>query len=290
MHEYTVIDSDEALAKLRNTWKENRVTTIAMDFEGEYNLHIYGEHLCLIQIFDQTTFYLIDPFEISIPELKRFLEDETLEKIMFDCASDAALVRKNHEITLKKIYDLRIAAKQLGMDGGLSKVLDHYLPDRMRRTSGSKKKHQQTNWLIRPLSREQIQYALEDVEHLFSLKALIIADLEKRGLKEKTQALMESAGLPKGPDRPAWTKYPAYRHLSKEERILLKHYYLAREHVAKRRNVPAVRIMDKKLVLKMAKEKPQSREEFESYTQRNDLLTALSEAHAKAMKEIASLA
>ena len=54
--------------------------------------------------------------------------------------------------------------------------------------------------------------------------------------------------------------------------------------------MPAVRIMDKKLVLKMARAKPRSRAEFEGYTQRNDLLTALLEAHAKAMKEIASLA
>ena len=290
MHTYTVVDSDDALIKLRNTWKEDQVSTIAMDFEGEYNLHIYGEHLCLIQIYDRTTFHLIDPFKISVPELKHFLEDETLEKIMFDCASDAALVRKNHEIVLKNIYDLRIAARQLGMDGGLTRVLDHYLPDRTRYATGSKKKHQKTNWLVRPLSQEQIQYALEDVEHLFSLKALLIADLEKQGLKEKTRELMESAGVPKGPDKPGWTKYSSYRYLSKEERILLKHYYLAREHVAKRRNVPAARIMNKKLVLKMAKEKPRSRQEFEVYTQRNDLLTALLESHAKAMKEIASLA
>ena len=84
MHAYTVIDSDAALVNLRNTWKEHQVTTIAMDFEGEYNLHIYGEHLCLIQIYDRTMFYLIDPFKISVPELKLFLEDETLEKTMFD--------------------------------------------------------------------------------------------------------------------------------------------------------------------------------------------------------------
>ncbi len=290
MYTYTLIASDDALKKMRADWKENHVSTIAMDFEGEYNLHIYGEHLCLIQIYDQTTFYLIDPLEISIPELKLFLEDENVEKIMFDCASDAALVRKNHDITLKNIYDLRIAAKQMGMDGGLTKILDHYLPDRVQTSTGSKKKNQKTNWLLRPLSKEQIQYALEDVEHLFILKDLIIADLKKKNLHTKTQELMANAGLPKGPDKPAWTKYSAYRYLSKEERILLKHYFLAREHVAKRRNVPSVRIMDKRVVLKMAKEKPQNREDFESYTKRNDLLTALLESHAKAMKEIASLA
>ena len=93
MHEYTVIDSDEALAKLKNTWKENNVTTIAMDFEGEYNLHIYGEHLCLIQLNDGERFYLVDPFAVSMQAIGRFLEDEGIQKIMFDCASDSALMR-----------------------------------------------------------------------------------------------------------------------------------------------------------------------------------------------------
>jgi len=287
---YTLIDSDQLLIDLQAKWQTEKTKTIAMDFEGEYNLHIYGEHLCLIQLYDQQNFYLIDPFTVSVEALKNFLEDESLEKIMFDCASDAALVRKNHAIIIKNIYDIRIATIQLGMDGGLTKILDHYLPHRTTNSTKSKKRNQTTNWLPRPLSAEQIQYALEDVEHLFTLKELIEADLKKKKLTEKVDELMVDAGKPKGPDKPGWTKLPTYRYLSKEEKILIKHYFLARDHVAKRRNVPAVRIMDKKLLVTMAKEKPQTRADFERYTKRNDLLTSLLEAHAKARKEIASFA
>jgi ribonuclease D len=36
--------------------EQQGINTIAMDFEGEINLHIYGEHLCLIQVFDSIPF------------------------------------------------------------------------------------------------------------------------------------------------------------------------------------------------------------------------------------------
>ena len=88
MYTYTLIDSDTALSSLVNTWKESGIDTVAMDFEGEFNLHIYGEHLCLIQLNDGERFSLVDPFKVSMQAIKAFLEDGTIQKIMFDCASD----------------------------------------------------------------------------------------------------------------------------------------------------------------------------------------------------------
>lgn len=64
---YLSIDSDEQIIKLLEQWKINGTQQVAMDFEGEFNLHCYGEHLCLIQIFDGQNFYLIDP--LSADEL-----------------------------------------------------------------------------------------------------------------------------------------------------------------------------------------------------------------------------
>ena len=35
------------------------------NFEEESNLHVYGEHLCLIQIFDGNSYYVIDAVKIE---------------------------------------------------------------------------------------------------------------------------------------------------------------------------------------------------------------------------------
>ena len=57
--DYIYLDSDEKIEKALVPLSQKK--RIAVDFEGEFNLHIYGEHLCLIQIFDGCDFYLIDP-------------------------------------------------------------------------------------------------------------------------------------------------------------------------------------------------------------------------------------
>ena len=44
---YTLIDNSADLEKYIAAW--NVLDRIAVDFECEFNLHIYGEHLCLIQ-------------------------------------------------------------------------------------------------------------------------------------------------------------------------------------------------------------------------------------------------
>ena len=56
---YTLLDSDEKIFKFLDSISS--LDEIAVDFEGEFNLHIYGEHLCLIQIFDKSNYYIIDP-------------------------------------------------------------------------------------------------------------------------------------------------------------------------------------------------------------------------------------
>ena len=114
MYDYTMIDSDTKLDAMLAFWKDHHIDTVAMDFEGEFNLHIYGEHLCLVQLYDGAKYFLVDPFAVSTPALKRLLESEDLEKIMFDCSSDAALVRKESDIRIKRIHDGRIPAKPLG--------------------------------------------------------------------------------------------------------------------------------------------------------------------------------
>ena len=107
MYTYTLIDCDERLASLVGEWKEAQIDTVAMDFEGEFNLHVYGEHLCLIQLNDGERFFLIDPFTVSMEAIGSFLEDAAIEKIMFDCSSDTALMRKRYGVQVENITDLR---------------------------------------------------------------------------------------------------------------------------------------------------------------------------------------
>ncbi len=292
MLNYKLIDSDSVFTELLVSWKKQNIASVAMDFEGEFNLHIYGEHLCLIQVFDGKEYYLIDPFKVSAEVLKTFMEDASLEKIMFDCASDSSLVRKQYGIIMEGVYDIRVLALALGYNGNLSGLVESYLPETSKQPMSNKKKNQMTNWLKRPLREEQVQYALSDVEHLFALRTLLDQEIAEKGLTQQVEQQMLTVGKSKGPDRPGWEKFSSWKYLSKEEKVYLKHFFLARDTLAQKYNVPAVRVLEKHLLLQMAKNVPAAEVDFLSYCGKTaphrlqELMKTLKDAKSQAMSEL----
>lgn len=276
------------------SWKQREILSIAMDFEGEFNLHIYGEHLCLIQIFDGMEYFLIDPFKISEEALKAFLEDPELEKVMFDCASDSALVRKAYGIALANAFDIRVQALALDYTGNLTGLVERHLGEQEEKSNQSKKKNQMTNWLRRPLKEDQVQYALSDVANLFALKDILTKLVEEKGLTDQVNMTMLTAAKPKGPDKPGWTKFASWKYMNKEEKTYLKHFFQARDTMAKKYNVPAVRILEKHRLLEMAKAIPNTANDFHIYCtkcpqdQVKELVGLLVEAKKRAALEMLS--
>lgn len=294
MYTYSTIDSDKKLSTVVQSWKQREILSIAMDFEGEFNLHIYGEHLCLIQIFDGKEYFLIDPFKISEEALKTFLEDPDLEKVMFDCASDSALVRKAYGIALANAFDIRVQALALDYTGNLTGLVERHLGEQEEKSNQSKKKNQMTNWLRRPLKEDQVQYALSDVANLFALKDILTKLVEEKGLTEQVNRTMLTAEKPKGPDKPGWTKFASWKYMNKEEKTYLKHFFQARDSMAKKYNVPAVRILEKHRLLEMAKTIPNTANDFHIYCtkcpqdQVKELVGLLVEAKKSAALEMLS--
>lgn len=243
---YTWVSSDEALDKLLDNWEKRAVTSIAVDFEGEFNLHIYGEHLCLVQIFDEKEFYLIDPFSVSADSLKRLFENPKLEKLWFACSSDANLLWKKYAIRLTNVYDLAIEQEILGLSGNLADL--EVLFGLNNPESTNKKKNQKSNWLLRPLPEEQIEYALSDVAYLFEIKKeLNRMSVELRKTKDVACAMKDVINI-KTEYAPGYTKLPGYKRMKKEQKIKAKHLFLAREKLAQDLNKPPFQILDKRIV------------------------------------------
>ncbi len=289
MFDYTMIDSDSALKNQLDFWKARAITSIAMDFEGEFNLHIYGEHLCLVQIFDGVSYFLIDPFKVSAAALKLLFEDASLEKVMFDCASDAALLRKQYTMQLQGVHDVRVSAQLLGYTGNLSGLVARCLD--LPLATGKKGK-QTANWLRRPIKPQLIEYALSDVEHLFAIREVLNLEIAAAGLAEKDGELQKTVALAKGPERSGWEKLNGYRYLSPEQKIFLKWFFEARDTLARQLNLPAFRILDKRVLVSLAKQVPQNQAGFrKQVTHKNrriedDLVVLLMTARDGAIKEL----
>lgn len=256
MH-YTLLDSDIKIKDAVDHFIN--LERIAVDFEGEFNLHIYGEHLCLIQIFDGKDFFIIDPRskEVSENGLSLFFSS-SVKKVWFDSQSDASLVYKKYGMRIENVYDIKILGMVLGFSGNLLAMEEKYLGINK---DVSKKKNQQSNWLLRPLSDSQIEYALEDVAHLLDLEDVLDPLVSAAGLDKKASALMRKAAAIKKSE-PGWKKIGNWKMLSFEEKVYTKHIFIARDSIARRFNVPAVRVMNKHLITDFAKKRPSTEKEL----------------------------
>ena len=254
--QYTVLDNDEMIFSVVETWKA--LDSIAVDFEGEFNLHIYGEHLCLIQVYDGSGYFLIDPRspKVTPKGLASFFSLPT-EKVWFDCQSDASLVRKNYQMEISNIYDIRPLAQCLGYQGNLIGLIEQYL--HVTPPVENKKQKQQANWLRRPLDPALVVYALGDVSYLFDLKKVLDAEIVQKGLSEEARHFQKKAVATRE-ERPGWTKICDFKLLSKREKVYIKYFFIARDKIARRYNVPAARVLEKQKLVALARSVPESRE------------------------------
>ena len=77
--DYTFISKASDLCSLLERWNAEGVGCVAMDFEEESNLHCYGEHVCIIQLYDKKDYYILDALALAkdhagLSAMKAFLE------------------------------------------------------------------------------------------------------------------------------------------------------------------------------------------------------------------------
>ncbi|TFH04147.1 MAG: ribonuclease D, partial [Spirochaetales bacterium] len=164
MPDYKTIANDGALDHYESDLKKRGVFEIGMDFEGEFNVHEYGERLCLIQVFDGTDAVIIDPFGLSGERLTSFLENRNILKIMYDAMGDQSLVSKQFGAKILSIQDLKPAVEILGLE---KQDLGSVLQSRLQVEVLNKRRYQMYNWTTRPVAPDALAYALSDVLHLY---------------------------------------------------------------------------------------------------------------------------
>ena len=141
------------------------------------------------------------------------------------------------------VFDTQVAAalagfpSQVGYAELVRRILGHELP----------KAHTRTDWSRRPLSPEQIDYALDDVRYLLPLRDALLESLEKLGrgawLAEELRELGDLVGLQPDPAR-AWLRLTGLQDLDPGRRTLAQALAAWRERRAIAKNRPRGWILD----------------------------------------------
>lgn len=172
------IDHQDLLLRTVSTLSSS--DRISIDLEFDKNCYRYGFNLCLVQIFDGETCYLIDPLssDLDIKILFPVLENESIQKVCFAFDEDLRLL---HSLGCfpKNLYDLSIASRLLNYP---SISLTNLLADQLEIDTGSSS--QQSNWFKRPLDSNQLHYAANDVIHLFKLQTFFVEKAAEKGVQD----------------------------------------------------------------------------------------------------------
>ncbi|MBN1834924.1 MAG: HRDC domain-containing protein [Spirochaetales bacterium] len=261
--EFQLIDTQKGYRRLLERLRERQVREIALDLEGESNLHVYGVHLCLVQVYDAEACYLVDPLGLEDPrEIAALTENVDLLKVMYDPSSDLSLLTNALGTTVKNIFDLSTAAQVLGhRETGLSKVLAAELGVE----PVNKKKFQKANWCRRPLERELLGYAANDVLHLLELKRVFLRRLLERDLL--TEFLVQNYKV----QHRDYFIDPSTRHLrlknaarlNRVQQVYLKYFFAAREALARKLNWPPHNVLANERLLEIAQDPPTGRSAWE---------------------------
>lgn len=242
---HTYIDTAKGL-DLFYTQNKN-ITWLGFDteFVGE---RTYFPVLCLIQVATENGNYLIDTLTVhAIDQFLSMLKDEGILKITHAGENDYRLLYQLYSILPKNVFDVQIAAGFLGYHYPISfaNLLDGELNVKLDKGSSV------SDWETRPISKKQLQYALNDVIYLAELWKMIEAKLStlhrSEWLAEEFKKLCNSEIYTNIPHK-EFLSSNLIGKINRKEKVFLLRLYQWRIKMAEKNNKPKERILQKKLI------------------------------------------
>jgi len=235
-----LITTTSELASACARLEKHPVITVDTEFLRETT---YYPLLCVVQMASPDEAIVIDALADGI-DLKPFFElmgNETVLKVFHAARQDIEIVWHLANIVPHPIFDTQVAAMVLGY--GDSIAYDQLV----ERITGHRpdKTHRFTDWSRRPLTKEQVHYAVSDVTHLRDVFTALDADLRKRRRDEWVSEEMEILTSPRTydfhPER-AWERLKTRIRKPRELAVLME-VAAWREQEAQSRDVPRSRVL-----------------------------------------------
>lgn len=215
----------------------------------------YWPKLCLIQAATPSVEAVIDPLAPDI-DLRCFLDilrDESVQKV-FHAARQDVEIFNNLGTMPKPLFDTQVA----GMAAGFGEQIAYDALVRQMLKIDLDKSSRFTDWARRPLSDNQLTYALADVTHLAELYPMLRERLEREGrlgwVTDEMNDLTNPAVYDVKPEN-AWKRLRPRRHTAKYLAIY-RAVAAWRERTAQTRDQPRGRILKDDAIDEVATQAP----------------------------------
>ncbi len=244
-----LVESPEDQDFVKDTLEKEKYVGIDTEFNWR---NTYFPELSLLQISTSSKILLIDCLKCkNLGYLNKILEEKTKIIIMHSSRSDITVLNTNLKIKLNNCFDIQIAEKFI--NGGEIKsygfIVAKYFGYELDKSETN------SNWLKRPLTDKQLEYAANDVNFLIPIYKKQLKDLKR--LKKEKEAITEfrkEALL--GNQELHIPRLKKLKKASKQERDI----FLWREKHASKKNLPPSYIFEDKY-LKTITKKIQNKKE-----------------------------
>ena len=220
---------------------------IGIDLEFDDMRYRYGRHLALIQVFDGQDVYLIDPLPLpdqaaDLEPLFAVLRDPAVAKVFHSCKSDILLLDEVFSVNCRNIVDTSVQFTLLAAEDNnisLGRLIQAEMGFEVD------KGEQKSNWLKRPLTDAQKEYAANDVLYLFELTDKLDVRLAELGRSEwaaQENLALEAVRYGRDDPRP-WSRNAAKYKITPQEMPIFRELYLLRDTVARQLDRPPYHVM-----------------------------------------------
>jgi ribonuclease D len=256
------IQDETGLKELAERLGASNRLALDTEFMGE---ETYAPRLEIIQVATDDEIAIID--RRVVPTLDRFLDllaDARILKIVHAGRQDLEIFSVEGCATLGPVFDTQVAAAMVGYGTqiGYAQLVQQVVGVSLEKTETF------TNWAQRPLTPQQLDYALEDVRYLFALHAHLHERLVSLGRLEWAEEEFCRLQAVSGEDARApqlrYQRIRGWEGLRPRARGVLRELAVWREHEAHKRDRPRGRVLRDDILLEIARRAPTTLEGLRS--------------------------
>jgi ribonuclease D len=249
------IDRSDELEALARTLESSPWIGVDTEFLRE---RTFFPKLCLLQLKAAEQIWCIDTLRVgNLEPLMPALTAAATPKLIHAARQDLEAVYLTSKAVLSPVFDTQIAAASIGLKPQVGyaelvkTLLDVTVPKGQTRT----------DWSKRPLTREQLEYAADDVLYLGAIAAQLTERLQTLGREHWVRedcAALENRDLYEPDPSQAWMRLKGIGQLAPEPRARAKVIAVWREKLARARDLPRTWILPDAAIFSIAHGNPAS--------------------------------
>lgn len=243
------ITTDKGLRAFCDRARHSKLIGFDTEFVSENR---YRPELCLIQIAADNEYAIVDTLAVkNVDPFWSLLVEGSHVTIVHAAWEEFLFCFRACGKRPSNLFDVQLAAGMMGLEypasyGNLvSKLLSRKVD----------KGETRTDWMRRPLSKRQIDYALSDVVHLGALYEVVSENLDKLGRRHWFEEEIDEwqSALEKTESEPQWRRVSGITSLNRRALAIVRELWIARDQEADKKNRSPKRVLPDDLIVELAK-------------------------------------